>query len=140
MGGGDIRGLAFVDPAGVRWLARYVRAANGWGVVAMQQEGEVLAEARWIQWWSCVATARRHARAVAALAWAVAARITKPISEITQAAVAVANGKWDVPVTVDRHDEIGTLETAFNAMTSKLQEGYRENRSDRGAADRRTSP
>lgn len=48
--------------------------------------------------------------------------IVNPIRALQQGALAVGAGKFDVPVTVKRHDELGELAGAFNEMTKGLAE------------------
>src|SRR5829696_6574005 len=47
-------------------------------------------------------------------------RFTRPVKELSIAARKVAGGNFDVQVPIDRHDEMGTLASAFNEMTGKL--------------------
>jgi signal transduction histidine kinase len=47
-------------------------------------------------------------------------RFTRPIKDLSVAARNVAGGNFDVQVSTDRADEMGTLATAFNEMTAKL--------------------
>ena len=47
-------------------------------------------------------------------------RFTRPVKELSIAARKVAGGNFDVQVSLDRRDEMGTLATAFNEMTAKL--------------------
>ncbi|HEU4795164.1 MAG TPA: HAMP domain-containing protein, partial [Pyrinomonadaceae bacterium] len=47
-------------------------------------------------------------------------RFTRPVKELAIAARKVAGGNFDVQVSSDRRDEMGTLATAFNEMTGKL--------------------
>ena len=47
-------------------------------------------------------------------------RFTRPIKELSIAARKVAGGNFDVQVTPQRRDEVGTLASAFNEMTAKL--------------------
>jgi signal transduction histidine kinase len=47
-------------------------------------------------------------------------RFTRPIKELAVAARNVAAGNFDVQVSTERRDEMGTLATAFNEMTAKL--------------------
>jgi signal transduction histidine kinase len=50
----------------------------------------------------------------------VASRITRPITELSTAARAVAAGKWETRTSVRSTDEIGRLGIAFNDMTRTL--------------------
>src|SRR5688572_15833839 len=47
-------------------------------------------------------------------------RFTRPIKELSIAARKVAGGNFDVQVSSERRDEMGTLASAFNEMTAKL--------------------
>ena len=47
-------------------------------------------------------------------------RFTRPVKELSVAARKVAGGDFDVQVSADRGDEMGTLASAFNEMTAKL--------------------
>ena len=47
---------------------------------------------------------------------------TRPLDELADGAAAVAAGRLDVTVPVDRDDEIGRLAATFNTMTAKLRE------------------
>lgn len=47
-------------------------------------------------------------------------RFTRPVKELSIAARKVAGGNFDVQVSSNRRDEMGTLATAFNEMTAKL--------------------
>ena len=116
--------LAFTDAHGVRWLSDVARASNGWGVVSMQREDEVLAESSRIRMFGLLAAVLASAT-VAALTWVLATRVTRPVLDIANAAVSLAEGRWDVPVAEGRRDEIGTLASAFNRMAANLQKDYR---------------
>ncbi|HEV8368641.1 MAG TPA: ATP-binding protein [Pyrinomonadaceae bacterium] len=47
-------------------------------------------------------------------------RFTRPIKQLSIAARKVAGGDFDVQVSTERSDEMGTLASAFNEMTAKL--------------------
>jgi two-component system nitrogen regulation sensor histidine kinase NtrY len=51
--------------------------------------------------------------------WA-AARVTRPVEQLAQAAREVASGQWNTQVTVTSSDEIGELAESFNRMTREL--------------------
>jgi PAS domain S-box-containing protein len=48
-------------------------------------------------------------------------RMLKPIGKLTKTAAAIAAGSFDDVVLVESNDEIGTLATAFNTMTTHLR-------------------
>ncbi|HXM63500.1 MAG TPA: ATP-binding protein [Terriglobales bacterium] len=51
--------------------------------------------------------------------WA-AARVTRPVEQLAQAAREVASGDWNAQVTVTSSDELGELAESFNRMTREL--------------------
>lgn len=59
--------------------------------------------------------------AIVASLW-IAARVSRPIEQLAQAAEAVAGGRWNTRVSVTSKDEVGILADSFNRMTSQLVE------------------
>ncbi len=53
--------------------------------------------------------------------------VIKPITELTQKIISVANKKYSERIEIHSHDEIGTLATSFNQMAVKLDEYERSN-------------
>lgn len=51
--------------------------------------------------------------------WA-AARVTRPIEQLADAAQSVAGGNWDTRVPASGHDEVAQLASSFNQMTTEL--------------------
>jgi len=58
--------------------------------------------------------------AIAFSLW-IAARVSRPIEQLAQAAEEVAGGNWDVRVPPRGHDEVSVLARSFNHMTEQLQ-------------------
>ena len=56
-----------------------------------------------------------------AAAWWFASKITKPIVALSNSVKMVAEGRLDGMIAVSSYDEIGTLTSAFNAMTADLK-------------------
>jgi signal transduction histidine kinase len=52
----------------------------------------------------------------------LAARVTRPVEQLAEAAREVAGGNWHAQVDVTSHDEVGQLADAFNRMTHELLE------------------
>ena len=50
----------------------------------------------------------------------IAARVSRPVEQLAQAARDVSSGDWDVRVAINSKDEIGELARAFNQMTKEL--------------------
>ena len=59
--------------------------------------------------------------AVAASLW-IAARVSRPIEQLAEAAGQVAAGEWSARVEVRARDEVGVLAESFNHMTEQLVE------------------
>jgi signal transduction histidine kinase len=57
--------------------------------------------------------------AIVLSSWA-AARVTRPVEQLAQAAQEVAAGNWNVRVDVFGDDELGQLADSFNRMTTEL--------------------
>jgi diguanylate cyclase (GGDEF)-like protein/putative nucleotidyltransferase with HDIG domain/PAS domain S-box-containing protein len=53
-------------------------------------------------------------------------RVTSPITKLSKAAQMVADGNYDVKVSVDNQDEIGKLTEVFNTMIVKVNNAYSE--------------
>jgi two-component system sensor histidine kinase VicK len=58
---------------------------------------------------------------VLVLAWLSGRRLTRPIRELTRAAVAVSEGHLDASAPVTGDDEVGRLGDTFNQMTSAIR-------------------
>ncbi|MGL5065484.1 MAG: ATP-binding protein [Microcoleus sp.] len=50
--------------------------------------------------------------------------IVKPILEVKDAALALADGEFDRAITTDRNDELGVLAKTFNIMASQLETAF----------------
>jgi signal transduction histidine kinase len=64
--------------------------------------------------------------ASAALAAALARRITRPLEELTAGAQGIAEGRFDRHLSIRSHDEIEILAESFNHMTERLREIVRQ--------------
>ena len=51
----------------------------------------------------------------------VAHWIARPILRLNQAAKQLASGQWDLPIKIDREDEVGELTHSFNNMAQQLK-------------------
>lgn len=56
----------------------------------------------------------------AAAAYILSARITRPLAELTHGAEAIAEGRFEARITIDRADEIGRLAVAFRTMATEV--------------------
>jgi signal transduction histidine kinase len=59
--------------------------------------------------------------AIVVSSW-MAARVTRPVEQLAEAAREVAAGNWQAQVQVDASDELGEMADAFNRMTQELTE------------------
>ncbi len=62
------------------------------------------------------------------LAIVVARYITRPLQQLTVASQRMAEGTFDVEVSVDRRDEVGRLASAFSAMAVRVGEAHEQMR------------
>jgi signal transduction histidine kinase len=90
-------------------------------LLAEKPEGEALAGVRQLGLLSGMVAILALFMA-AGVALYITARITRPISALTEAATAVAQGDLTRTVTIETHNEIGLLAQAFNSMITQLQE------------------
>lgn len=58
--------------------------------------------------------------------WLMSRNITNSLARLTAGASAVARGQYDLPVRVDRADELGQLAGSFNAMASQIKAAQEE--------------
>ncbi|GEM_PF-685801 len=110
----------FVDEQGVYWMSYTIPLPNGWGVVVQQQTVEVLSQVTGF-WKFSIGIFMSILLAISVTTAWVAYRLVRPITALTQAAAALANGQLDKPVVVKRDDELGLLAKAFNSMADQLR-------------------
>lgn len=66
----------------------------------------------------------------------IARQVTRPLSELTDAAAALAHGDFDRRVDVTRDDELGTLSDAFNTMAERVRDAvHRAESASRAKSD-----
>ncbi len=112
--------LYFTDYEGIKWISYYLRLDNGWGVVINQQQNEFFAnEQEFFTLASFIAIVTVFG--VSIVTWLVANHAIAPLTNLSDAATAIANGKWNYQVKTSRRDEIGSLAESFNKMTLQLK-------------------
>ena len=57
--------------------------------------------------------------------WVIIRRLTTPLGQLTDAADAISRGDYSRRVRFHRHNELGTLATAFNVMAERVEETHR---------------
>ncbi len=115
----------FQDEEGVDWVSYGISLENGWNVAIIQQEAEFLQSEQEFQNMAYL-VALVAVIAVSTLTWLLANRLIHPISQITTAAKAIANGQLDRRVEIERQDELGSLATSFNQMAKRLKISFKE--------------
>ena len=75
-----------------------------------------IAATRWLVWGIAAAVGL----VTLVVTWWVAARVTRPIGELTRAAESIAAGNYGHKVYVTNRDELGSLGAAFNRMSMEL--------------------
>ncbi len=94
---------------------------SGWGMAVKIDSQEVMRPLDLVGVWVLLLGALAVA-AIVVLAWYVAASLTRPIDALTKAARAMASGRLEGRVHVERDDEIGDLAKTFNVMTDDLRQ------------------
>ncbi len=56
-----------------------------------------------------------------ALTWILSRRLTRPLTQLTQSAEAIAHGGWGKPIAISRSDELGRLSASFDAMAAHVR-------------------
>ena len=70
-----------------------------------------------------------------ALAWLVSRRFTRPLRELSRSANAIAEGRYDQPVDIQRTDELGAVAQAFNHMSAAVQQALSDAENSRAEAE-----
>ena len=115
--------FSFIDEQGIKWLAFGNKLENGWGIIILQQEVEVLEKETFL-WRISLIIAILSVLVVTTLTWLLTSRLIRPITQLTIAAKTISNGELTQRVNIDRQDEIGTLVNAFNRMAIELEKSF----------------
>jgi PAS domain S-box-containing protein len=117
---GEPLGATAIDYRGQETFAewRHLPTSN-LHLVAKIDAREVLAPLDYVRQWGVLLGVLAMVF-VSLLAWHLAGTLSQPIESLTQAARAVALGRFSEPVEIDRDDEIGELAKTFNAMTGDM--------------------
>ncbi|MGE5610619.1 MAG: EAL domain-containing protein [Bacillota bacterium] len=118
------RTLRFADEGGVRWLSHVVPVKNGWSVISLQKESEIVSNARRFVLVSSAVTLAAALIAVG-LTCLAATHLVRPIVTLTNAAKALREGEWEHRVPEAGGTELAVLARAFNGMAECLQRTYR---------------
>jgi len=127
-----------VEPVKLQGVAQYSRA-NGYPVIASMRK---IPDSRWLVLVelsnaSFQQTAQIYLRWVTVIGillivagsvggWAMSRNITKPLNQLSRAAVAIAEGDYSPRVDTDRDDELGKLAQSFNIMAARVRAAQQE--------------
>ncbi len=113
----------FTDDQGIQWLSYNIRLKNQWGAIVLQEQTEVFSQVRSF-WQLAITIAIVVTVGMGILTALLAHRLIQPISDLTQAASQVSQGKWHQQVKVRSRDELGILAETFNRMAKALKESF----------------
>lgn len=110
----------FADEEGIEWISQSKSLKNGWKVMTLQQTREAFAGEREYQQ-VAVLLILVIILVTSTLTFIIASSGVKPIIELTDVSLNVADGNFDTRLEDNRQDEIGVLLNSFNQMAQKLQ-------------------
>lgn len=113
--------FVFVDEAGIEWISQSKNLNNGWNAIVLQHTNEAFAAKQKYQQ-VALASILIVIIVTTILTYTIINNVVKPITELTDVSLKVAEGNLDARLTSDRQDEIGILGNSFNQMAQKLQE------------------
>ena len=92
------------------------------GPIALTSVSRAAAQANQQQTWrGLVAILLVFVLMAGMLGWLMARVTTRPLAELSEAALAVADGRLDTHIDIRSRDEVGKLALAFNTMTDELR-------------------
>ena len=116
--------FSFEDWEGINWIAYGKRLdMNGWGIIVLQQEWELFNSQQDIQNLAFLITAIAVV-SISILVWILANYLIGPLTDLTEATTAIAEGQWNRRVKIKNSSEIGVLANSFNKMTDRLQASF----------------
>ena len=117
--------FSFVNAQGDAWVSYGKALENGWKIVMVQQRDELYqTETELKKLVSLVAVVA--VMTVSFLTWLLANYLTRPITKLTTTSLALAQGKLDERIEVNRLDELGILGQSFNRMAKQLKNSFTE--------------
>lgn len=115
MAGNSGFGSYSYDGAGKFMAYAPVGGTNGWGMYVTVEQNEFL-QGTYLSIWVCVATIAFFAILVSFVLVGLANSISRPIVEVKNAAVKMAEGDFDMTITSKSKDEIGALAESMRQM------------------------
>ncbi|MGK7950581.1 MAG: ATP-binding protein [Xenococcaceae cyanobacterium] len=117
--------LFFQDSKGVDWVSYSTITDNGWGIFVVQEKAEFLQNQRDFQNLALL-IGFVAILGTSGFTFLLASRLIKPISNLSKAAIDIAEGNLDRRVEIKRQDELGILGSYFNSMATQLQTSFTE--------------
>ena len=117
--------ISFQDSKGVDWISYGTINDNGWGVFVLQEEKEFLQSKLAFQDLA-YSIAFITIAGTTILTIFLANRLVKPVTNLSSAAISIANGQLDRQVKLKREDELGVLGSSFNQMATQLKTSFDE--------------
>lgn len=114
----------FQDQEGVNWVSYGKRLDDiGWGIIVLQQEWELFNSQTNIKNLAFIVITI-SVISISILVWILANHLIQPITELTEASTAIAEGQWNKRVSIKSSSELGILANSFNKMTDQLQNSF----------------
>ena len=104
----------------VDWISYQVRLNNGWGVIVVQEKAEFFKSEQEFKNLAFF-IAGVAVLTVSFVTSILANHLIAPITNLTNAASAIASGKFERNININRQDELGVLANAFNQMKANLK-------------------
>ncbi|MDJ0726020.1 MAG: ATP-binding protein [Prochloraceae cyanobacterium] len=112
--------FSFQDNSGEEWFSWNEKLNNGWHVVIVQEKEDFLSSQQEFEnlafFIAVVAIS-----GVSVLVFLIANRLIAPISNLTDAASAIADGQFSRAIKIQRSDELGILANSFDRMRVYLK-------------------
>jgi signal transduction histidine kinase len=116
--------LRTVDPDGRDIVASFAPVPNtSWGLVTEESWSELIGPSRRYLQFLLLLLALGVMAPIVIVAFGVR-RITRPITDLIDAAQEIAGGNFDQRIVASTRDEVEELAEQFNAMAAQLQESY----------------
>lgn len=114
------RRFAGFDPASATYYNVARMAGPEWFYVTTMSrnhlQAQASASARWVLWSGLTSLAL----VLIAIAAILRRQVTRPLATLNEAAKSMSAGAREVPVAIDRHDELGELAASFREMVDKV--------------------
>jgi len=108
------------EPVGGTYFSASRLPAAEWYFVTEMPRSEVARQAIRSAQWVWISGLASLGLLAAVFAGILRREVTRPLAALTRAARAMSAGERDVPIAVNRHDELGELASSFREMVAKV--------------------